>query len=482
MGRLKLFKGEYGVMIKGIAKRWLFNSLSLMLVIICVLIVSAAIIIQNYYYNGIEQVLRGNATNVPGYFLGHSTTSDQFISTARTYVDTFQNKELMEVSVYDYNDECLLTSTGFGTNTSKPNPDYDAAKSSPGGFGRWTGRIYSEERVMAVTQAVYNPFGDYMGSIRYVVSLTQADRTIIVLIAIIALLGIAVAVVTVISNAYFIKSITQPLAQIGATAKKIAGGDFNARIENPGNDEVGELCDTINYMVAELETSEKMKIDFISSISHELRTPLTAIKGWAETMKLSGGFDKETMNRGMDIIVHESERLSGIVEELLDFSKMQNKAMIYMPEKIDILAELDEAVYLYKERAISERKHLVFEEPESLSPVMADKNRMKQVFVNIIDNALKYTPEGGTVSITVEENETNIYVIISDNGCGIPTEHLPRIKEKFYKANQTKGGSGIGLAIANEIVLLHSGSLRIESEDGKGTTVVISIPHIKSEA
>ena len=165
----------------------------------------------------------------------------------------------------------------------------------------------------------------------------------------------------------------------------------------------------------------------------------------------------------------------------MDFSRMQNKAMVLMMDKIDLLAELDEAVYMYRERAISENKHLDFEEPESISPVLADKNRMRQVFVNVIDNALKYTPEDGMVSIRVQEDEKFIHIYIVDNGCGIPAEHLPRVKDKFYKANQTQRGSGIGLAVADEIMTLHSGSLQIESEEGVGTTVIISIPKIQPD-
>lgn len=468
---------------KGIAKRWLANSFGLMLVILLVLILSVATIVHSYYYSGISQMLYGNAVGISTYFSGNTDSSEEFISTARSYVQSFQNKEQMEASVYDSNNTCFITSTGFAADDSQDMPDYDMAKLSDDGYGEWVGHLSSGEHVMAVTQAIYNPFGDYMGAVRYVVSLQEADQTIATVIVLISLLGILIAVATMISNAYFIRSITKPILEINDAAKQVAVGDFSARLKNPGNNEVGELCDTINYMVSELENSEKMKNDFISSISHEIRTPLTAIKGWAETMIMPEemDIDRETMNKGMNIIVHETERLSGIVEELLDFSRMQNKSMVYMPEKIDLLAELDEAIYMYKEKAVSEHKHLIFEGPETLSPVMADKNRMKQVFINVIDNALKYTPEAGTVTVTTKEDDVNVYVLISDNGCGISATDLPRIKEKFYKANHQKPGSGIGLAVANEIMLLHAGSLRIESEENVGTTVIISMPHIKSD-
>ena len=179
----------------------------------------------------------------------------------------------------------------------------------------------------------------------------------------------------------------------------------------------------------------------------------------------------------MTIILKESGRLTSIVEELLDISRIQSGRMKLMTEKIDLVAELDEAVYMLKERSIQERKHLMFDSPiEPFPAVMGDKNRLRQVFLNIIDNALKYTPEGGNVIVQILNKETNIEVLISDTGCGIAPEDLPKVKDKFYKANQNVGGSGIGLAVADEIVQMHGGTLDIESGIGVGTTVKISIP------
>ena len=189
-----------------------------------------------------------------------------------------------------------------------------------------------------------------------------------------------------------------------------------------------------------------------------------------------GATDQATFSRGMGIIVRESERLSGIVEELLDFSRMQSGRITLTMEKIDILAELGEAVYMFSDRARSEHKFLLYDEPALLSPVLGDINRLRQVFVNVIDNALKYTAEGGTISVSAGEADGFIRVVITDNGCGIPAEHLPNVKKKFYKANQTVRGSGIGLALADEIMRLHAGSLEIESHENVGTAVTITIP------
>ncbi|HEX3026114.1 MAG TPA: ATP-binding protein [Clostridia bacterium] len=466
--------------IKGITRRWLFNSLGIILLVVIALIATLSFVVQGYVYNGIQQTINGRSGEFINIFYGYgSKTPREFSSAARSYVENSPNKESMEMMVINSVGDIIITSTGFEPDTTQPKPDYDMAyKNTADNYGTWTGNLASGEKVMAVTRVLRNNNGSFMGAVRYVVSLEEADKQVITVVGALMLAGLLVILFVVFSSTYFIRSIVNPIKQIGAIAKRIAQGDFNARIEKANNDEIGQLCDTINDMAVELGAAEKMKNDFISSVSHELRTPLTAIKGWAETMQM-GDNDKDTFDKGMGVIIRESERLSGMVEELLDFSRMQSGRMTLTMDKIDILAELGEAVYMFSERASAEGKFLLYEEPAMLSPVLGDINRLRQVFVNIIDNALKYTTTGGTVNVVVGESEGFIHVVISDNGCGIPPEHLPNVKKKFYKANQTVPGSGIGLALADEIISMHSGKLDIESQENVGTAVTIIIPTLK---
>lgn len=463
---------------KGITKRWLINSMGVIMAILLLIVVIFALFVQSFYYNGIMQTISGRSSEFANMF----NKPDEFISTARVYVENFPDKELMELMVINSNGDVVITSTGFEPDKEQVMPDYEQAKYEKSEYTTWTGKLNSGENVMALTRMIYGNDDEYVGAVRYIVSLEEADRRIFITILGISLVGLLVLFLIIISSTYFLRSIVKPVREIGDTAKRIAQGDFNARIGKFYDDEIGELCDTINYMAGELGNAEKMKNDFISSVSHELRTPLTAIKGWAETMQMGGSCDAKTMEKGLKIIVNESERLSGIVEELLDFSRIQNNRMVLKMDKIDILAEIDEAIYMLRERALSENKHLIYEEPEILPAVLGDKNRLRQVFINIIDNALKYTPEGGIINIEVSQVEENIVIKISDNGCGIPARHLSKVKEKFYKANQTQRGSGIGLAVADEIVKLHSGTLDIASTEGVGTVVSISIPILKEES
>jgi signal transduction histidine kinase len=464
----------------GIARRWILNSLGIIVLIFVAFIIILSVGVRSYIYNSIQTTLDGRSGELTNVFADYGRRSaEEFSTAARKYVENFPEKENMELMVLNSNGKIIITSVGFAPDQKQPMPDYDAALSDPNGYGTWTGSLSSGEKILAVTRVMHNDDGNTVGAIRYVVSLENADRQVFLMVCILILIGLVIICFVVISSSCFMQSILEPIREISATAKRIAQGDFKARITAPHEeDELGQLCETINDMAQELGTSERLKNDFISSVSHELRTPLTAIQGWAETLQ-SGGLDQESFNKGMDVIIHESERLSGMVEELLDFSRMQSGRMTLVMDKIDILAELGEAVYMFSERAKNEHKFLLYEEPEMLSPVLGDINRLRQVFVNVIDNALKYTSEGGTVNISATETDGFIQVIISDNGCGIPKKDLPNVKKKFYKANQTVRGSGIGLALADEIMRLHSGSLEIESQEGQGTAVTITIPTLQ---
>ena len=184
--------------------------------------------------------------------------------------------------------------------------------------------------------------------------------------------------------------------------------------------------------------------------------------------------------KGLDVIVKESGRLEGFVEELLDFSRLQSGRMILRLVKTDIFAELDETVFTFCERAMREGVEVRYSIPEIAAPANADPNRLKQVFMNILDNALKYSRAPSKIFVKAEFSELDggpaVKISIADQGCGISKEDLPHVFDKFYKANVSVRGSGIGLAVTNEIVNLHKGKLEIDSEEGKGTLVTIYLP------
>ncbi len=470
-------------MFKGITKRWIINTFGVIIAVITLLIVCLGVSVQSLCYSSVEQALLSRNSELSSVFPGYKceNTAD-FQSTASKYVEDFVYKESMELSVINAAGRVTLTSTGFEPEESTSMPDYDDALESDSGFSQWTGKLSSGEKVMATTHIIKNSNGTSVGAIRYVVSLRKVNLYTFFVILVATVIGMIIIGCVAFSGNYFIRSIVKPVREMSETAKRIAQGDFDQKLNKMYDDEIGDLCDSINDMAKELDASEKLKNDFISRVSHELRTPLTAIKGWAETMQY-GVPDRITLEKGMSVIVSESSRLTGIVEELLDFSKLQSGRLTMQKQKIDILAEVDEAVYMFKERALSEGKHLLYDEPETMPPVYGDRNRLKQVFINVLDNALKYTAEGGMVGVQVYQDykDEMIKIIVADNGCGIAQDDIPKIKDKFYKANQKVNGSGIGLAVADEIIKLHQGSLDIDSSLDVGTTVTVSLPIYKNQ-
>lgn len=463
---------------KSITRRWLANSLGVVLLVLIAIEVGAGFGVRNYYYSSAEDALTYNADAADREMnRNRDTTKTAFSNFVRNYVETFDYKDRMEMMLLDYQGQVVTTSSGFPFEHEGLLPDYERAMNNVDGdgMGKYVGLGVNGEKIMALTMRIPVLSSEY-SAVRYVVSMTEIDEAILHFMM--ALTGILLLVLGLIlvSSSYFIRSIVFPIRELGTVAREFATGDMSARIIKKSDDEIGELCDIINYMADEIQASEKMKNEFISSVSHELRTPLTAIKGWGETLMTLGADDTEMLQKGMHVIINETERLSNMVEELLDFSRMQSGRFTLVKTKMDILAELGDAVLVYAERARRDNITLIYHEPENVSYVFGDKNRLKQVFINIIDNALKYSDSGDTVSITVEEKEGFIWVIVSDTGCGISPKDLPKIKEKFYKANSTRRGSGIGLAVATEIVQLHGGELEVESQLDIGTTVTIKLP------
>lgn len=461
---------------KGVSRRWMVNTTGVVFFILVVSITTLSLMVQSSTYNGIELSLAGRADELLNWLFINAgqSSSSSFSGIVRDYIEDFQDKNNMEIMALDQNGRVFITSTGFEPDQDQKMPDYEEALRNSSGAGKWVGHLDTGEKAMAITRVVRDENGGLVGSVRYLVSMERADQQISVVILILVAAGLFIMLLLTLSGVYFIRSIVVPVRQLSQSARQIAQGDFGVRIEKAKDDEIGQLVDAINDMAGELGAAEQLKNDFISSVSHELRTPLTAIKGWAETLQEGAG--PETTAKGMNVIIRESERLSGLVEELLDFSRLQNGRLRLIVSRLDILSELDEAVYMFTDRARTEHKQLHYEETTALPPVYGDVDRLRQVFVNIIDNALKYTSPGGTITVSSREDSGWVRVSIRDTGCGIPAEHLPNVKKKFYKANQLVRGSGIGLAVADEIARLHGGSLDIQSQEGVGTTVTISLP------
>lgn len=460
---------------KSITKRWIFNNLGVIVLALIVIELVVVYSIQNYYYSSAKQYLISKINAVTSVLSIHSQDSSaNFSAEVRNMLETFNEKDKIELMAINSKGRVVLTSSGFSPDADTTMPDYEQAMEF--GEGSYIGRLTGGEKILAVSVPL-SSFNSEYSSVRMVTSLTKIDNTIKGYILFVTALCTAIILIIVVMGLYFAGSIVKPIRQISGITRKFAMGDFSVRIQSNMDDEIGELCTAINHMADELSSAEAMKNEFISSVSHELRTPLTAIKGWAETLMVDGGENPDTMKKGVGVIVNETERLSQMVEELLDFSRMQNGHFTLQNATLDILAELGDAVLIYSDKARREQIKIIYDEPEMLPFVYGDKNRIRQVFINVIDNALKYSEPGGTVTIKAREKDGRVEVSVKDTGCGIKLSDLAKVKTKFYKANHTRRGSGIGLAVADEIIAMHGGKLDINSAgEGKGTTVTITLP------
>ncbi len=476
------------MLFKKVTRRWLVNGLGVVVILLLVLEIAAAVVIRSFYYQQTENSLYTRARSFSDMLSAYADQSAlDFEASARDYMEQFPDKERIEFQVLDAMGNILASTTGFIPEEDALE-DYREAVSvhtvhrrqEPKGV--YVGKNATGQKVLALTLLVTDNNNTVYGAIRYLVALDKVDAQITMLISVMIAFGLAVVFFVILSSAYFVGSILQPIGEIGATAKAIAQGDYSRRVEKRHDDEIGDLCDTINEMAEDIADSGRLQNEFISSISHELRTPLTAIKGWSETLSDENMRDEELLRKGLEVISSEAERLSGMVEDLLDFSRIRQVKPTAPHEKLDVFAEAQEAVFLFRDRANREGVSVRCVEQEKLPPVLGDRDRLRQVFVNILDNALKYArAEGAIVRVDAATVPEGVQVVISDNGIGIAARDLPNVKQKFYRAGNQKPGSGIGLAVADEIIAAHGGQLEIESTEGQGTVVTVTLPACKEE-
>lgn len=458
-----------------IVKRWTVGVLSIVTLTVFAAAVALCFFIRVYNY-------RALVAAVPEYVssfeqLSHAN-ADEYWNTAVNLTENFENMDKVKVTVFNSNGIVIASTDGFTESVDVEElPDYAAALTAENGIGSWQGRDpVTGESIAATTVAVKNSSDTLLGAYRYVVSLRVFNGAMIRYYLVVAGVGAIMITLVLISGLYFVSSIVKPVRQVTGVARKIAMGDLSARLKPKSSDEIGELCDAINYMASELGKTETLKNDFLSSVSHELRTPLTAIRGWGETVSMAIGSDDDTVRRGIDVILSETGRLSNLVEELLDFSRLQSGSFKVNMQPTDILSVVDEAVNMYEEIARKQGITMTYFPLTVSVCVKADRDRLKQVFINIIDNAVKYTNSGGQIIISAVMDDNCIRIIVQDTGVGIPKRDVDHVKERFYKANKTVRGSGIGLAVADEIIKQHNGLLLVESTENVGTAVTVVLP------
>jgi len=326
-----------------------------------------------------------------------------------------------------------------------------------------------------------------LGIVRFALPLSRVQPEIRIIYKVV-LFGAIAAVIIALIAAYFVsRSITLPIRQMRETAQQIAKGDFGRRVRIKSKDELGELAESLNTMADELQQKmenlkrlDRVRTDFVANLSHELKTPLTLIKGYVETLQNEVINDKEKSDKFVSIIKKHSDRLGYMIDDLLSLSELELSRDCVNRTELDIKEVIDE-ISLGFGRALAEKKqNLTVDTQGDDFSIQADRNKIEQVFANLIDNAVKYTKESGLIGILLCDQGETVCVIVQDNGIGIPREDRDRVFERFYRVDKARsrelGGTGLGLSIVKHIVLAHNGKIAIESEPNKGTKVSVTFP------
>ncbi len=466
--------------LKGLRRRWLMNTVGVVctLGLVCVLIITT--VFSLYYYSNMQSDMRYRARTTTEFFAEYLNQDyNQYYQSCITYAQTFEDKDTIELQFINASGHMVASSYGKWAGRSPTTPEIAEAVSQREirpfvGVDPITG-----ERIMAVSSPMIYSNGEVIGVLRYVTSTRLMDAQIMRVAALSLLALVVVAVVVLMSSSYYIRSILKPVAEITEKAQRIASGTYGIQIQTKYNDEIGELANTINELSVKINQNEIMQAEFISSLSHELRTPLTAITGWSETLIGNEALDAET-RRGMKIILRETKRLTEMVVELLDFTRIQDGRMTLNVEPVDIRAEFEDTVFMYGSRLAQDGIELAYlEDDDDVPEITCDHKRLRQVFLNILDNAAKHGGDGKRIEATIGYEEPDVVVRIRDFGPGIPEDEIPLVKKKFYKGSSKARGTGIGLAVCDEIVTMHGGELTLENAEGGGTLVTVRLPAVQ---
>ncbi len=463
--------------IKGLRRRWLLNTVGVVsaLGLVCVLAITA--VFSAYYYSAMESDMRYRARTTTEFFADYVNQSyNEYYQSCITYAQTFEDKNDIEMQFINAQGKIVTSSHGSWSGPSPTTSDIGNAINKRV-VDKYVGiNPGTNDRIMAVSSPMVYSNGEVIGVLRYVSSTAKMDRHIVRIAGVSFLALLVVLTVVLISSNYYIHSILRPLGEIIEKAQKITNGSYGIQIQTKYDDEIGQLADTINEMSIKINQNEKMQTDFISSLSHELRTPLTAITGWSETLLNSDDLTSDT-RRGMKIIHREAGRLTEMVLDLLDFTRIQDGRMTLNMETVDIRAEFEDTIFMYGSRLSQDDITLEYlENDDDIPEISCDPKRLRQVFLNILDNAAKHGSEGKRIDASISGNKDSVMISIRDYGPGIPEDELPLVKKKFYKGSSKARGSGIGLAVCDEIVQLHGGRLTLDNAPECGTLVTVELP------
>lgn len=326
--------------------------------------------------------------------------------------------------------------------------------------------IDNSKKFGSISIGYYGPYYYNDNDVKYIAALNKA----------LLFAGILALIISILLGAYLARRLTKPIMNVINASKQIALGEYKAKVDEKSNTkEIFELAETINNLGTKLETQENLRKRLSSDIAHELRTPITTLQSHMELM-IEGiwDMDKERLKGCYD----ETLRLGNMVSDLSKIAQIENENLNFKKSSIDVNKTLESVMKVLEGEFLKNQIKLTFSGSEAF--ILGDSDKMKQIFLNLISNALKYSDTGGEIVLNVLKDKEKVTITIKDNGIGIPKEDLPYIFERFYRVDKSRtrntGGTGIGLAITKALVEAQSGKISVESIEGKGSTFTVEFP------
>ncbi len=370
-----------------------------------------------------------------------------------------------------------------GTRTSAP----EAIQVLTGGESRAYGihPLDGQEEYAALCAAAMAVEGDVIGAVLLSTPVTELRAAIQTVEKQLMTVFIAVAGAALAAALIFALTLTAPIKALTSTIRRMGRGDLSARVNVRTSGELKALADSYNAMAEKIENFDQSRSQFVQNASHELKTPLATMKILLENLIYQPDMPAELRAEFMQDMNHEIDRLSGIITDLLTLTQMDSRRYALKTDAVDLSALCEETLHAL--RPAADKAKLSLE--DSIAPdvvLMGDESKLSQVVYNLIDNAVKYTPEGGQVAVRLESEGKEAVLTVSDNGIGIPEEDVKHIFDRFYRVDKARsratGGTGLGLSIVAQMVKLHGGDIAVTSENGKGSVFTVHLPIGKGDA
>ena len=445
----------------------------LILLTVVVLDLATILSVKNYFYRDTSRKAKSQAELNLNYLYRYIDFSKGLDNVVLEDASTIYEYNAGHIIILNNDGENILSTMGIRNDIFDVN-SIESSIERNGYFTSIDNFDYTDNKLVSVALPI-RLHGNNIGTVIFQYDMTDAENSIKNIQKILILLSFVVLAIALAISFYMSNKIVGPLGKLKEYASKLAGGNYSEDIVIKGSRETVTLGETMKYMASEINKRDEIKNEFIASVSHELKTPLTSIKGWAYTLNADSS-DPELVKEGLNIIEKETDRLTGMVNDLLDFSRLLNNKVELLNTNFDLNEHLEGIVSQFTPRSITENKNLSFISKLNKANFKGDENRLRQVFINLLDNAFKFTSAEGNISVTLDEAYGHYCVTVSDDGEGMDENDVPHIFEKFYRGHSRNSHAGIGLSIVYEIVNLHGGYIKVQSKKREGSKFEIYLP------